>query len=51
MAQDPNKRKNDKIKSWFKKLGIAGVIFFTLKGLVWLAVIYFGADALNGCGK
>ena len=51
MEVDPKRSKNEKIKTWFKNAGIAGVIFFTLKGLVWLAVIYFGADALNGCGK
>ena len=27
-------------KGWFKKLGIAGFLFFLIKGLVWLAVIF-----------
>ncbi len=51
MEENPKKSKNEILKSWFKKVGIAGVIFFTVKGLVWLAIIYFGADFINGCGK
>ena len=51
MEEDPKNSKNDKLKFWFKKVGIAGLIFFTIKGLLWLAVIYFGADFLNRCGK
>jgi hypothetical protein len=26
------------MKRWFKKVGIAGLAFFTIKGLLWLAV-------------
>lgn len=48
MKENP---KNKNLKSWVKKLGLAGVLFFTAKGLVWLAVIYFGADLLNGCSQ
>ncbi len=51
MEESPKNNRNEKLKSWFKKVGILGVIFFTLKGLLWLVVIYFGADFLNGCGK
>ncbi|HIC8925237.1 hypothetical protein [Elizabethkingia ursingii] len=40
-----------KLKKWFKRVGWAGLIFFTVKGLVWLVVFYFGADALKGCFK
>ena len=25
-------------KSWLKKIGIAGFLFFLIKGLVWLAI-------------
>ncbi len=28
-------------KAWFKRLGVAGFLFFFAKGLVWLA-IFFG---------
>ncbi|NNC94076.1 MAG: hypothetical protein HKN92_00835 [Chitinophagales bacterium] len=31
----------NKFKKWFKKIGILGLLFFTIKGLVWLA-IFFG---------
>ncbi|WP_168186910.1 hypothetical protein [Elizabethkingia sp. JS20170427COW] len=38
-----------KFMKWFKRVGWAGLIFFTVKGLVWLAIFYFGADALQSC--
>lgn len=41
--------KKSKFKIWFKRVGWAGLAFFTIKGLVWLAIFYFGADALSGC--
>ena len=28
-------------RKWLKKLGLAGFLFFLLKGLVWLALGYF----------
>jgi hypothetical protein len=36
------------IKKWFKRLGVAGFLFFFIKGLVWLAV-FFGLGQLVGC--
>lgn len=38
-----------KFRQWLKRVGWAGVAFFTIKGLVWLAIFYFGTDALEGC--
>ncbi|MDO5616787.1 MAG: hypothetical protein Q4G16_11390 [Cruoricaptor ignavus] len=38
-----------KFMKWFKRVGWAGLAFFTIKGLVWLVIFYFGADALQGC--
>jgi len=35
----------EKIKSVFKKIGIVGLLFFLIKGLIWLAVL-FGASKL-----
>jgi hypothetical protein len=29
-------------KSWLKRIGIAGFLFFLIKGLIWIA-IFFGA--------
>ena len=43
--------KNSKLKLWFKRVGWAGLAFFTIKGLVWLAIFYFGAEALDGCAS
>ena len=33
-----------KWKLYLKKLGIVGFLFFFIKGLIWLAVIYFGVE-------
>jgi len=30
-----------KIKTWAKRLGFWGILFFTIKGLAWLALGYF----------
>lgn len=42
---------NSKFKKWFKRVGWAGLAFFTIKGIVWLIIFYFGADALQSCMK
>jgi hypothetical protein len=33
---------------WLKKLGLAGVLFFFIKGLVWIAV-FMGIGSLADC--
>ena len=35
----------NKIMPWLKRLGLAGFLFFLIKGLVWLA-IFFGLGSL-----
>jgi hypothetical protein len=35
-------------KNWLKGLGLGAIIFFTLKGLAWLAV-FFGLGSLISC--
>ena len=32
----------DKMKSWLLKLGLIGFLFFFVKGLLWIAVLWFG---------
>ena len=27
------------VKTWFKRIGLIGFLFFLIKGLVWLAII------------
>ncbi|MBX2972314.1 MAG: hypothetical protein KF797_04370 [Flavobacteriales bacterium] len=34
--------------SWLKRIGLAGFLFFLVKGLVWLA-IFAGAGTLFAC--
>jgi hypothetical protein len=30
-----------KIKVWLKKFGVTAIIFFLIKGLLWLYLVYF----------
>jgi hypothetical protein len=34
----------DKMKSWLLKLGLIGFLFFFVKGLLWIAVLWFGVN-------
>jgi hypothetical protein len=34
----------DKMESWLLKLGLAGFLFFFVKGLLWIAVFWFGVS-------
>lgn len=38
--------KENKTIKWLKKIGIAGFLFFLLKGIAWLFVFYFAG---KGC--
>lgn len=49
--ENQNTEGNSKFKKWSKRVGWAGLAFFTIKGLIWLIIIYFGADFLQGCSK
>jgi len=50
MKEEADNKKNPAAK-WIKRFGIAGFLFFLIKGLIWLALIiaatYFGYDFLN----
>jgi hypothetical protein len=39
--------KEGKTKMWFKRIGVAGFLFFLIKGLIWLAVIFGAAEWLK----
>jgi hypothetical protein len=30
----------EKVKLWFKRVGLVGFLFFLIKGLIWLVVFY-----------
>jgi energy-converting hydrogenase Eha subunit G len=34
------KEQKQSLSGWLKKLGVAGFLFFFIKGLVWLAVLF-----------
>jgi len=35
------------MKNWFKRIGLAGFLFFLIKGLIWLAVFYGVLDLVE----
>ncbi len=39
--------KKNKWKGYLKKIGLAGFIFFLVKGLIWIAVFIIGAKGCN----
>lgn len=43
MARQQN---TGKFATWIKRLGVAGFLFFLVKGLVWLCIFYFAG---KGC--
>jgi hypothetical protein len=38
----------EKVKKYAKRLGLAGFLFFLIKGLIWLAIIFGGTKLLFG---
>jgi hypothetical protein len=38
---------DNKLKSWLKKIGIAGFLFFLIKGLIWLVVIFYAGKSCS----
>ncbi|MNJ88750.1 hypothetical protein D3C87_63050 [compost metagenome] len=49
ITPDPQTQTDDKAlkrKKWLKRFGIAGFMFFLIKGLVWIAIALF---AWKGC--
>ena len=45
----PENGKNSKFRKWFKRVGIGGLIFFTVKGIAWLFVFHYGAELFQDC--
>ena len=50
-TETQNEKKPVAAAKWLKRFGLAGFLFFFIKGLVWLALLvaatYFGLDFLN----
>ncbi|SDE09831.1 hypothetical protein [Riemerella columbipharyngis] len=47
--QNHNPQEKSNLKKWFARVGWLGLTFFTIKGLMWLAVFYFGAESIKSC--
>lgn len=41
-------RKGKGAKAWLKRIGVAGFLFFLIKGLIWIGV-FAGLHRLIGC--
>jgi hypothetical protein len=50
MTEEPENKKTPAAK-WIKRFGLAGFLFFLIKGLIWLALFvaatYFGVNLFN----
>ena len=46
---EKDNRKKNGLKKWFKRLGLAGFLFFLIKGLVWLAILLGAGSLLASC--
>ena len=45
---EENLKKEDGKVSWLKRLGVAGFLFFFIKGLVWIGVFIFAGKCALG---
>lgn len=41
--------RKEKIKQWLKRLGLAGFLFFLIKGLIWLGIFLGVGSFLFSC--
>lgn len=48
LNDEPYSGLSGRMKTWFKKLGLLGFLFFLIKGLVWLALFWLGFE-ISGC--
>lgn len=49
MENKKNPEKDNRLRKLIKKFGVAGFIFFSLKGIAWLFIFYFGAEIFQSC--
>lgn len=47
-ASDGRTPPNKGAKAWLKRIGVAGFLFFLIKGLIWIGV-FAGMGKLAGC--
>lgn len=43
---ESNSTQKNKWQAWIKRIGLAGFLFFLVKGLIWLGVFAFAGKAL-----
>lgn len=48
MAESESPPKDNRLRRWLKRIGLAGFLFFLVKGLIWLGV-FAGVGALFAC--
>jgi hypothetical protein len=43
-------KKKSEMKTWLKRVGVVGFLFFLVKGLIWLGIFFFaGSTMFQGC--
>jgi hypothetical protein len=43
-------QKQNEMKTWLKRVGVVGFLFFLVKGLIWLGIFFFaGSSMFKGC--
>lgn len=47
-TERPSGSSDNNLKSWLKKLGVAGFLFFLVKGLVWLGIFAWAGKCAMG---
>ena len=50
MDASQKEKEPSKLTKWFKRLGVAGFLFFFVKGLIWLAIIFWGGKCAMESG-
>jgi hypothetical protein len=50
MSDEGDATKKKGLINWLKGFGLAAFLFFLVKGLAWLAIFWFGTEAIfNSC--
>lgn len=48
MNSQPSSNNSNKWKNWLKRLGLAGFMFFLIKGLIWLGIFAWAGKCAFG---
>jgi len=51
LKEKDNQEKSSQLQRWLKRFGVGAFLFFLIKGLLWLLVLFGGAQLIGfeGC--